>query len=72
MDDKLMKVCGLWERDTKSGAKMLSGTLGSLRVVILPNQFKKSEKEPTWTLFITQAAQKNEASEKKLNTDIPF
>ena len=47
----LVKVCGLWSKDTPAG-QMLSGNLGQVRVVILPNKYKKEETHPDYNLFI--------------------
>ncbi len=45
-------MTGLSESTTKFG--ILSGNLGNARLVVLPNKFKKTDAQPTHTLFIAE------------------
>ena len=48
----LLKIGGLWKNKTKEGQTILSGTLNPITsVLIMPNTFKKSEKDPDFYLY---------------------
>jgi len=83
----MIRLCGLWASKTKDGRTYLSGgaTFGT-RVVILPNSFKKKEKDPDYMLWLAEK-QKYEAQEnseesatedttqtepERVDDDIPF
>jgi hypothetical protein len=54
----LIKITGLWENDSKNGT-YLSGMLGSAKVVIFRNKYKKDgSKQPDWELYISPAPKK--------------
>lgn len=48
-----VKFFGLYEGQTKEGKQMLSGYLGSAKIVILPNREKLDEKDHAFIAFIT-------------------
>lgn len=78
----LIKLTGLWEKTDKNGNPVFMGNLGSSRVVILHNNYKKEDKHPDYNLFIAARDddKKNEAKPKVevdlsteyLDDDIPF
>ena len=48
----LIRVMGLWEENDQNGNKMLTGTLsGRVKVNIVPNNFKKGDREPDYYLI---------------------
>jgi uncharacterized protein (DUF736 family) len=51
----LIRVMGLWEENDQNGNKMLTGTLsGRVKVNIVPNNFKKGDREPDYYLTVAQ------------------
>jgi hypothetical protein len=55
-----VKFFGLYDGKTKEGKQMLSGFLGSAKIVILPNRDKVDEKDHDFIAFITQRPPKKE------------
>ena len=50
----MIRLTGLWKNKTKAGEPMMTGSLGNGRLVILPNKFKKGERDPEYTLFLAE------------------
>lgn len=49
----LIKLTGLWKSESKSGVKMLSGSLNAITsLLIMPNDFKKDPKDPDYYLYL--------------------
>jgi len=60
-----VKFSGLWKHD-KDGKKFLRGRLNLYTdIVILPNDFKKSEKEPDYIMYFVQKESNKENESKK-------
>jgi len=50
--NNLLRIGGLWKNKTKEGQTILSGTLNPITsVLIMPNTFKKSEKDPDFYMY---------------------
>ncbi len=61
---ELIKLTGLWKSKTKKGETLLSGSLNAVTsIVILPNTFKKSEKDPDFNIYL-KARDKETAAAK--------
>lgn len=50
----MIKVLGLWLHEGRDGKKMLTGNFAGVRVVILRNKYKKTDKHPDYQLFIDE------------------
>lgn len=48
-----VKLTGLWKNTSKDGKAYLSGSLGGVRVLVFPNEYKKGEKDPDFNLFLS-------------------
>ena len=49
----LVKLTGLWKSKTKKGETLLSGSLNAVSsLVILPNTYKKTEKDPDFYVYL--------------------
>ncbi len=59
----MIKVCGLWENH-KDGKRYFTGSLGGVRIVILPNDFKKESKHPDFNLFFVPIERRERSEEK--------
>ena len=63
----MIKICGLWQKKTKSGESMLSGGLSfGSNIVILKNKFKQKDTEPDFNLFISAKEKKENGFNDKL------
>ena len=51
------RVCGLFKRKTKDGQTFLSGALGSINLLVMPNKFKAEDKHPDYFLYIAHRRQ---------------
>ena len=56
---QLIEVSGLWKNTDKTGASYLSGNWGAVKLFVFPNKNKKTDKEPLYRLYISQAVRKN-------------
>jgi hypothetical protein len=49
--DVLIKLCGLWENQTKDGRQYFSGVLGGVKVLLFRDK-NPAEGGPQWSLMI--------------------
>ena len=79
----MIKITGLWENKDKNGNTYYSGTMGSSKVIIMKNTFKKEgSNQPDWNFCIAENKKKSdnkEAVESKQeqvdvtnDQDVPF
>lgn len=72
-ENGMIYVGGLWKGETKGGDKMLSGKVGMVKIVILPNKKKeRGDKRPDVNIFIAQAEKKEGSGGPSGSDDIPF
>jgi len=65
-----IRITGLWKGKDKNGNTFLSGNLNAIsRVLVMPNTFKKEEKEPDYFFYITPQKKNNQ---KKENQKVMF
>ena len=57
MNNGMVKLTGLW-KNTKDGKTYLSGSLGTARVLVFPNDHKKTEKDPDFNLVLAPKEEK--------------
>jgi uncharacterized protein (DUF736 family) len=56
-----IKLTGLWKQKDKSGQTYLSGSLSPIsKVIVMPNTYKKSEKDPDYFFYLGSAKEKRE------------
>lgn len=67
----LVRLTGLWKGETKNGQTYLSGSLGSARLVIFPNDRKDGEKSPDFIVYMSPQKAKEEET-KKADDGFPF
>ena len=53
------RLTGLWKNKDKNGKTYLSGSLGLARLLVLPNDFKKKDSDPDYTVLLVPAEKKN-------------
>ena len=74
----MIKASGLWINKDSKGAAYFSGSMGSMRVVMFKNTFKKEgSNEPDYEMYFDEQKKKDtqEATPKvknSLDDDIPF
>lgn len=66
-----VKLTGLWKNTSKDGKAYLSGSLGGVRVLVFPNEYKKGEKDPDFNLFVSPK-EKDEAKAAETKTSDSF
>ena len=57
MNNGMVKLTGLW-KNTKDGKTYLSGSLGTARVLVFPNEFKKESTDPDFNLVLAPKEEK--------------
>lgn len=65
----MLKLTGLWKNISTKGEEYFTGSMGSARIVIMKNTFKKEgSNEPDFTLYVTEPKPK---AEQPKEVDIP-
>lgn len=57
----LIKIASIWQNQDKKGNTYFTGTLGSARIVILKNNYKKESKHPDFNIFVQEPEKKEYA-----------
>ena len=58
-----IRVCGLWKNVDKNGNEYFSGNIGDIRVMIFPNRFKETEKQPDYIMRFSERQYQKQQSE---------
>lgn len=53
------KLTGVYKNKTKDGKVYLSGSLGAARLLILPNDFKRNDRDPDYNVLVVPAKEKS-------------
>lgn len=53
------RLTGLWKNKSKAGETYLSGTLGLSKLLIMPNGFKRNEKDPDFYALLVPNEKKD-------------
>jgi hypothetical protein len=61
----MLKAAGLWMNTSAKGKQYFSGRLGGVKILILENRDRKTDSDPSHTLFFVEAAPKQPASDRK-------
>lgn len=60
----MIKATGIWINKDKNGNEYFSGSMGSIRVVIMPNTFKTAgSKENDFNLYFEENKRKEDTKE---------
>lgn len=49
---KMIQISGLWLNETKDGKKYMSGYMGEAKILIFRNEYKESENQPDYRMYI--------------------
>ena len=63
------KLTGLWKNKTKDGKTYLSGNLGLSRLLVLPNDYKRNEKDPDYNVLVCPQEKKDKPKNGAPGTD---
>jgi hypothetical protein len=65
----MIEITGLWLNKTKDGKQYMSGSIGGAKVLIFANQYKKTDKDPSYKMFFAEKEKKQVAPEPKPEQD---
>jgi hypothetical protein len=51
----LIKAAGLWQKTSVKGGQYLTGRMGGLKVLVMENRDRKTDDDPSHTLFVAEA-----------------
>ena len=71
----MIKLCGLWKRQTSEGKTYYLGSLSySTNLLLFPNAYKESpdDKKPDLILYIGKREKKEKPEKKESGDEIPF
>lgn len=60
MRDEMIRLTGLWENKSQEGGTYLVGRMGSVRFLVFPNKWKRSERAPDHYLYLAAASNQNQ------------
>jgi len=66
----MVKLTGLWKRQGKDGETFLTGNVGMGRFMILPNKYKRNEKDPDYHLLVAENVKEKKEPQKKQPGDL--
>ncbi len=58
---ELVRLTGLWKGKKKDGTTYLSGTLGSAKIVVFPNDRKNGDKDPDFVVYLSKPEEKGQS-----------
>ena len=69
--ESTIKLTGLWKQKDKNGQIYLSGTLSPIsKVLVMPNTFKKEDREPDYYFYLGVNEKRGEKSAPKVSNDL--
>ena len=65
------RLSGLWKNKGKDGKTYLSGNLsGSARLLVMPNEYKKGEKDPDYFAYLVPVEKKEPVQASLMGEDL--
>src|SRR3954454_21795275 len=61
----MLKAAGLWQKTSVKGGQYLTGRLGGLKVLILENRERKTEDDPSHSLFFVEAPDRRQGGAER-------
>lgn len=58
----MLKAAGLWAKSSVKGGQYLTGRLGGLKVLVMENRDRKSDDDPSHTLFFVEAPDRRQGA----------
>ena len=53
-ENNLVEIFALWKNTSKSGETYLSGKMGNSRVLVLKNNYKETDNQPDYRVYVTK------------------
>jgi hypothetical protein len=67
----MLKAAGLWAKSSVKGGQYLTGRLGGVKVLILENRERKSDDDPSHTLFFVEAGDHRQGGQERAQDRSP-
>jgi hypothetical protein len=61
----MLKAAGLWAKTSVKGGQYLTGRLGGVKVLILENRERKTDDDPSHTLFFVEAPDRRQGAAER-------
>ena len=61
----MLKAGGLWMKTSAKGGQYLTGRLGGVKVLILENRDRKTDDDPSHSLFFVEAADRRQGGQER-------
>src|SRR4051795_1421281 len=61
----MLKAAGLWAKSSVKGGQYLTGRLGGVKVLILENRERKSDDDPSHSLFFVEAGDRRQDGQQR-------
>jgi hypothetical protein len=61
----MLKAAGLWSKTSVKGGQYLTGRLGGVKVLILENRDRKTDDDPTHSLFFVEAPDRRQGGAER-------
>jgi hypothetical protein len=61
----MLKVTGLWQKTSVKGGQYLTGRLGGVKVLILENRERKTDDDPSHSLFFVEAPDRRQGGAER-------
>jgi len=58
----LVRLCGLWENETRNGDTFLGGNLGAARLILFRNGRKEKETDPDWIAYLSPGKRRDDGA----------
>jgi hypothetical protein len=63
----MLKAAGLWQKTSVKGGQYLTGRLGGVKVLVMENRDRKSDDDPSHTLFFVEAPDRRQGGQERVD-----
>jgi hypothetical protein len=60
----MLKAAGLWAKSSVKGGQYLTGRLGGVKVLVMENRDRKSDDDPSHSLFFVEAPDRRQGGQQ--------
>jgi hypothetical protein len=61
----MLKAGGLWAKTSAKGGRYLTGRLGGVKVLIMPNRDRQSDDDPSHILYFVEGADRRQGAQER-------
>ena len=58
----MIKLSGMWRNNNANGDPYYSGSIGTARLLMFPNQHRETDKQPEWILYLAPPKKREETA----------